>query len=109
MIIAGKYVGWIVEDDGRPVASGGFFELEWPPHPLDPVAEHRGYLLNFWVDPDYRGRGLAREIVREALAESRRRGLRITALHSSEAGRRVYEPMGFRATNEMFYVEDATD
>jgi ribosomal protein S18 acetylase RimI-like enzyme len=109
MIGAAKYVGWIVEAASRPVASAGFFELEWPPHPLDPVSEHRGYLLNFWVDPDYRGRGLARELVREALAESRRRGIRVTALHASDAGRRVYEPMGFRETNEMFYVQGASD
>ena len=109
MIADGKYVGWIVEDGGRPVASGGFFELEWPPHPLDPAGEHRGYLLNFWVEPGYRGRGLARELVREALAESRRRGIRVTALHASDAGRRVYEPMGFKSTNEMFYVESAKD
>jgi ribosomal protein S18 acetylase RimI-like enzyme len=105
MIAAGKYVGWIVEDENRPAASGGFFELEWPPHPLDPAGEHRGYLLNFWVEPKYRGRGLARTLVREALAESRRRGIRVTTLHASDAGRRVYEPMEFRATNEMFYVE----
>jgi ribosomal protein S18 acetylase RimI-like enzyme len=109
MIAAGTYVGWIVLDRDQPVASGGFFELEWPPHPLDPVGERRGYLLNFWVDPDYRGRGLARGLVLEALAESRRRGIRVTALHASDAGRRVYEPMGFRATNEMFYVETSPE
>lgn len=107
MIGAGKYVGWIVEEDGRIAASGGFFELEWPPHPLDPEGEHRGYLLNFWVEPEYRGQGLARTLVREALAESRRRGIRVTALHASDAGRRVYEPMGFRGTNEMYYVDAA--
>lgn len=105
MIGAGKYVGWIVEEDGQPVASSGFFELEWPPHPLDPAGEHRGYLLNFWVEPKYRGRGLARDMVREALAESRRRGIRVTALHASEAGRRVYETMGFQTTNEMFFID----
>ena len=105
MIATGKYVGWIVEDENRPVASGGFFELEWPPHPLDPAGEHRGYLLNFWVEPEHRGQGLARGLVREALAESRRRGIRVTALHASDAGRLVYEPMGFRATNEMYCVE----
>lgn len=87
------------------MASGGFFELEWPPHPLDPAGEHRGYLLNFWVEPEHRGEGLARGLVREALAESRRRGIRVTALHASDAGRLVYEPMGFRATNEMYCVE----
>jgi ribosomal protein S18 acetylase RimI-like enzyme len=109
MIAAGKYVGWIVEDRGRPVASGGFFELEWPPHPLDPTTAHRGYLANFWVEPDYRGRGLARKLVRAGLDEAKRRKIRVVALHASEAGRRVYKPMGFRATNEMFYVADAKD
>jgi ribosomal protein S18 acetylase RimI-like enzyme len=109
MIGTGKYVGWIVEENERPVASSGFFELEWPPHPLDPAGEHRGYLLNFWVEPEYRGRGLARELVREGLAESRRRGIWVTALHASDAGRRVYEPMGFKATNEMYLIDQAPE
>ena len=109
MIACGKYVGWIVEDGGRAVASAGFFELEWPPHPLDPEGEHRGYLLNFWVEPECRGRGLARGLVREALAEARRRKIRVTALHASDAGRRVYEPMGFKATNEMYFVDSALE
>jgi len=104
MIDAGKYVGWIVEDGGRAVASGGFFELEWPPHALDPTGEYRGYLLNFWVEPEHRGQGLAQSLVREALAESLRRGIRVTALHASDAGRRVYVKLGFEPTNEMFFV-----
>ena len=108
MITAGKCVEWIIEDEGQPAASAGFFELEWPPHPLDPASEHRGYLLNFWVEPPYRGRSLARDLVREGLAEAKRRKIRVVALHASQAGRRVYEPMGFRATNEMYFV-DARD
>jgi ribosomal protein S18 acetylase RimI-like enzyme len=109
MIAAGKYVGWVVMDGDKPAASGGFFELEWPPHPLDPEAEHRGYLLNFWVEPEYRRKGLARMLVREGLAETRRRGLRITSLHASAAGRRVYEKMGFEDTSEMFKVVGTAD
>jgi ribosomal protein S18 acetylase RimI-like enzyme len=109
VIAAGKYVGWIVEDRGQPVASGGFFELEWPPHPLDAAGEHRGYLLNFWVEPEYRGQGLAPGLVREALAEARRRKIRVVALHASDAGRHVYGPMGFKATNEMYFVDSAED
>jgi len=31
--------------------------------------------------------------------------LRVVALHSSDAARSIYEALGFRATNEMFYVE----
>ena len=105
MLAAGKYVGWIVLDGERPVASASFFELEWPPHPWDPASEHRGYLLNFWVEPEFRGQGL----VREALAEARRRKLRVVALHASDAGQRVYDAMGFRETNEMIYVEESAE
>jgi ribosomal protein S18 acetylase RimI-like enzyme len=109
MLAAGKYVGWVVLDGERPVASAGFFELEWPPHPWDPASEHRGYLLNFWVEPAFRGQGLAHSLVRGALAEARRRKLRVVALHASDAGRHVYHAMGFRETNEMIYVEESAE
>lgn len=105
MLECRKYVGWVVEDAGEPIASAGFFELEWPPHPLDPATSHRGYLLNFWVEPAYRGRGVARSLVKESLTEARRRGLRVVSLHASDAGRPVYEAMGFHATNEMYRIE----
>ncbi len=106
MMAAGKYVGWVVEDEGQPVASAGFFELDWPPHPFNPSSEARGYLLNFWVEPSHRRRGLAKELVKLAVAESRRRGFRVTALHASEAGRRVYEPLGFQTSSEMFLIDE---
>jgi len=105
MMEAKKYVGWVIESRGAPVASAGFYELEWPPHPLDPAACHRGYLLNFWVQPEYRGKGLARSLVTESLAEARRRGVRVVALHASNAGRPVYKAMGFQETNEMYHVD----
>jgi len=104
-IAAGKYVGWIVEEDSLPVASAGFFELEWPPHPFDPAGTARGYLLNFWVEPASRRKGLGRMLVRQALAESRRRGLSVTTLHASDAGRLVYQTLGFRDSSEMLHVD----
>lgn len=105
MMESGRYTGWVIVEDNLPVASAGFFMLDWPPHPLDPQAEHRGYLLNFWVQPAYRRRGLARLLVKEALAETWRNKIRVAALHASDAGRPVYEAMGFRATNEMFCID----
>ena len=44
MIVEGKYIGWITEDDARPIAGAGLLVLDWPPHPFDPAGEHRGYL-----------------------------------------------------------------
>jgi ribosomal protein S18 acetylase RimI-like enzyme len=105
MIAEDKYIGWITQDGSRPVASAGLLVLDWPPHPFDPSGENRGYLLNVFVDPEFRRRGLAHALVDRCLAEAHRRRLCVVALHSSDAGRGIYEALGFRTTNEMLYVE----
>ena len=105
MLIEGKYAGWITSDDGRPVASAGLLVLDWPPHPIDPVGEHRGYLLNVFVEPEYRGRRLAHTLIDLCLGEAHRRRMKVVALHTSDAGRPVYEAFGFRSTSEMMWVE----
>jgi ribosomal protein S18 acetylase RimI-like enzyme len=107
MIEADKYAGWITTDGGRPVASAGLLVLDWPPHPLDPAGECRGYVLNVFVEPEYRRRGLAHALMELCLDEAKRRGIRIVALHSSDAGRSIYEGLGFKASNEMLYVAPA--
>jgi GNAT superfamily N-acetyltransferase len=105
MIIEGKYLGWIIESDGQPVASTGLFLLEWPPHALDPANDQRGYILNMYVDPAHRRQGLAKQLVQLCLDETRRRGLRVAALHASEAGRPLYETFSFTPTNEMHFID----
>ena len=101
MIVENRYLGWITSDGERPVASAGMFLLDWPPHPFDPEGTVRGYLLNVFVEPAYRKRGLARELVQRCLAEARRRGIRMVTLHASDEGRPLYETLGFAVTNEM--------
>jgi len=105
MIAENKYFGWIVSDDGKPVASAGMLILDWPPHPFDPDGEHRAYLLNVFVELEYRRRGLAHELVRLCMAEAERRRIGVVTLHSSDEGRPIYESFGFHATNEMMHVE----
>jgi len=104
MIEEGRYLGWITMDADRPIASAGLLILDWAPHPLDPVGETRAYLLNVFVEPEYRGRGLARGLVELSLAEARRRNIRVISLHASNEGRPLYEKLGFRTTNEMLCV-----
>ena len=105
MIREGKYYGWIATDAGLSVASASLLILDWPPHPFDPEGELRGYLLNVYVEPEYRKRGLAHELVERSMAEARKRGIRVVTLHSSQAGRPIYERLGFHATNEMMHTE----
>jgi GNAT superfamily N-acetyltransferase len=97
----GRYVGWLVVADGEQVvAGGGMWLMDFPPHWRD-VQPLRAYLLNFYVAPEVRGRGLAFALLRTAVMEARRRGIKVVALHASDAGRPIYERSGFEATNEM--------
>jgi ribosomal protein S18 acetylase RimI-like enzyme len=105
MLADNKYIGWLTTESGKVVASAGLMILDWPPHPLDPRQDKRGYLVNVYVDPEHRRRKLASQLIELALTEARRRKIRVVALHSTEAGRALYESNGFRGTNEMFYVE----
>lgn len=103
---SGTYMGWFALDDtGEVIGGSGLMILDWPPHPLDPTSDHRGYLLNVYVEPPHRRKHIASRLIELALDEARRRRIRVVALHSTEAGRELYQSNGFRATNEMFYVE----
>jgi ribosomal protein S18 acetylase RimI-like enzyme len=104
-IAQGRYLGWIVEDGGRVAGSAGLLIVDWPPHPLHPQGNQRAYLLNVFVEPEFRKRGLAHSLIESCLTEARERGIRVVTLHSSDAGRHVYEKLGFHATSEMMYVE----
>jgi len=104
-IAEGKYLGWIVEEGGRVAGSAGLLIVDWPPHPFHPEASQRAYLLNVYVDPEFRKRGLGHELIKKCVAEAHARGIRVVTLHSSDAGRPVYEKFGFHATSEMMFVE----
>jgi predicted acetyltransferase len=62
-------------------------------------------LLNVFVEPEFRKRGFAHSLIESCLAEARKRGIRVVTLHSSDAGRPVYEKLGFHPTSEMMFVE----
>jgi GNAT superfamily N-acetyltransferase len=104
-IAEGKYLGWIAEDAGRVSGSAGLLIVDWPPHPLHPEGSQRAYLLNVYVEPEFRKRGLAHSLIEKCLAEAGRLGIRVVTLHSSDAGRPVYEKFGFHPTSEMMYVD----
>jgi GNAT superfamily N-acetyltransferase len=99
-IADGSYVGWLVEDDGRVVAGAGLWVMEFPPHWMDSQTK-RAYLLNFYVNPEARGKGLAFGLLKTALAEVKELGVKVVVLHASAAGRPLYERNGFEASNEM--------
>ena len=100
-LTSGEMVGFIAETpDGTPVASGCLWFQPSQPRVLMP-ATSSPYILSMYTSPAHRGRGLATSIVRRLLAVARRHRCARVTLHASDAGRRVYERLGFEPTREM--------
>lgn len=100
-IAARRFVGFLVEVDGRPVASGAVWLAPSPPRPGRFPREEVPYILSMYTAPGYRGRGLASRLVREMIAWARSRHYPRIVLHASDYGRPVYERLGFVPSREM--------
>lgn len=97
----GHYRGFFaVDEGGRVLAGGGVVLLEYQPHPTDP-RPRRPFIVNMYTEPDHRRRGLARRLLEAMIGWCRQEGYAVVFLHASDAGRPLYEELGFQATNEM--------
>ena len=98
----GSYFGWITEVDAEAVAGLGMLILDWPPHALHPAHSRRAYVLNVFVEPQHRRKGLAAELMERAREETLRRGITLMALHATPKGRELYRKLGWTESSEMF-------
>ncbi len=96
----GSYRGWLVEREGRVVAGGGLVIAGHPSAPNNPMPK-RAWILSVYTEPEHRRRGYAKAVIEAIVAWCRSEGYAWVSLHASEAGRRLYETLGFKPTNEM--------
>lgn len=75
--------------------------IDWPPHPSHPADDRRGYVLIFFVMPDWRGEGAAKRLIAAAENTFIERGIGHAILHAIEAGRPLYEQTGWVRTTEI--------
>jgi GNAT superfamily N-acetyltransferase len=102
----GSYLGWFAIDaDGRVIAGAGVHvkpQLPRISHDHARVDDSPVPLaVNVYTEPQWRGRGVARALMRVLMEWASSRGTDRVVLHASDAGRPLYESLGFHATNEM--------
>jgi ribosomal protein S18 acetylase RimI-like enzyme len=107
-LLDGSYFGFVMVDDGAPVAGIGLMLIDWPPHPMHPTQDKRGYVLNVFVEPAYRNRGLARALMNLAEAEFVTRGAGYAVLHATDKGKPLYQGLGWSSTTEMAKTLDVS-
>jgi GNAT superfamily N-acetyltransferase len=96
-----QLMAWVVKSSDGRVAGGGCVWLE----PVQPrphrVSMVQPYLLSMYTEPDFRRRGVASMVVKEAIEWCRKNKYERLMLHASEMGRKVYSKLGFKRTREM--------
>jgi GNAT superfamily N-acetyltransferase len=97
----GSYFGWMLEDAGVVIAGLGMMIIDWPPHPSHPADHRRAYILNVFVEPEHRRKGLAKRLMALAEARAGELGVCYAILHSTRKGRPLYESLGWGPTSEM--------
>jgi GNAT superfamily N-acetyltransferase len=101
VIGGGTYRTWFVELASGEIVAGGGIQLR----PLLPRPECRqapeAIILNMYVQPAHRRRGLARRLLQEMIDWCQSQNIVRIVLHPSDQGRPLYESMGFQPTGEL--------
>lgn len=65
----------------------------------------RAHLMNVYTVPERRREGHARQLLEAMHREAAERGVTEITLDATEKGRRLYEAMGYRASDEAMYYD----
>ena len=65
----------------------------------------RAHLMNVYTAAGYRRQGIAKGLILALHEEARQRGVTEITLDATEQGRRLYEAMGYRASDECMYFD----
>ena len=102
----GDYLAWVAQEPGAAIIGGAGVQLRpLLPRPRtdsdDLELGPEAIVLNVYVEPNWRRRGVADALMRVLLSALDARRIRRVVLHASKEGRWLYERLGFVPTNEM--------
>ena len=95
-------VAWVAEDDELIVSTVCLSVCQLVPGFNNPTGKI-AYMTTVYTVPEYRRRGIATNLIRQAVADVKAQGIKKILLHSSDMARSVYEGLGF-AEGENFFV-----
>ncbi len=91
----GTFVSWLAVDGDRIIGTSGMSFVEKPPYFSCPSGRS-GLLSSMYIDPDYRRKGIAKELLRRVVEEARAYGCGNVQITASDMGVLLYTDFGFR-------------
>ena len=96
----GTFVSWLAFDGNKIIATSGMSFVEKPPYFGCPSGRI-GLLSSMYTDPDFRRRGIARELLACVIKDAREYGCGTVQITASDMGVKLYSDFGF-VHNENF-------
>ena len=90
----GTFVSWLAMDGDRIVGTSGMSFVEKPPYFGCPSGR-MGLLSSMFTDPDYRRKGIAKELLSRVVEEARAYGCGTVQIMASDMGVLLYTDFGF--------------
>lgn len=89
---------WLAADGGTTVGVVTMLLLDLAPRPED-VSGVEGYIINMYVAPSHRRRGVGKQLLGACRAAANELGLRRLVLYATPDGRPLYAGAGFRSNS----------
>ena len=90
----GTFVSWLAMDGDRIVGTSGMSFVEKPPYFGCPSGK-MGLLSSMFTDPEYRRKGIAKELLSRVVDEARAYGCGTVQITASDMGVLLYTDFGF--------------
>lgn len=103
-----SHIAVLVKLDGEIIGCGGLCMYTEMPSPDNPSGQC-GYLMNIYTREAYRHRGVGKTTVDYLLWRARAKGIKKVFLETSEAGRSLYEGLGFVKNEDYLFLKEADE
>ena len=103
MLATGEYIGLLACDDDGAVVAGLGAQIRRMIPRFNVLSGAEAVIVNVFVEPEHRRRGLARRLVVEMLAVLRTPAIGRITLHPTRVAREIYVALGFEETGELRY------
>ena len=94
----GTFVSWLALDGDKIIGTSGMSFVEKPPYFGCPSGRI-GLLSSMFTNPDYRRKGIARELLHRVVGEAREYGCGAVQITASDMGVKLYTAYGFVHNN----------
>lgn len=99
----GTFVSWLALDGDRIIGTSGMSFVERPPIFSSPNGK-LGILSSMYTNPDYRRKGIAKELLARVVNEAKEYGCGSVQITASDMGVKLYTAFGFKHNeNYMYY------